>query len=1183
MLVSVLLLLCATHALAATVTLNANTNWSAIITGSGAGGQPSSADNIIVTRGATLTVDVANGQAASIQLGLDSGAPGQRGNGTLLFNAGSQVTVAGIVTLGDNTSGGARQGSIDMSSGGRLVLAGFAVNVLGAWTPGTGTVELTATNTLPSTAGIGTFNNLVITAGTTTLGQNTTVSGNIVVNGTLAGTNTVTLNGTNTSIDGTGSVTASGTWSISTGAKSIPSTANLSFSAATFAISGAITVTNNGTITTTAAGGITGTVAGSTWTNAANSTLSISGPLLATGTLNASANSNTVNYGGGAQTVKVPSAGYHHLTLSGSGTKTAGGSFTVGGNLAITGVTFAGGTTVQTVNGNVSNTGTHTASTGSITLNGGAAAHVLSGTGTYANLVMNDANGASLSANPTVSGTLTLTNGVITTGSNAMITTANCTAPSISRTGGHVAGFLRMAIPVGAPNCTFHVGDSATYRPITVAFASVTGAGNFTGSVSQSAGDHPNIATSGLDSGKSVNRYWTLTNGGVTFTTYSITLTFVAGDVDGGANTANFEIVRWDGTAWNTTTVGTRTGTSTQASGIGGVGDFAVAEKLPAFTAPGDFNAFESSTTPNPGAITGRIYTKLVGTNFSLDVVAILSGAQHATFTNTVQVDLVTGSTGGLNCPGTPATITGTTQNVNLTNGRGTTGSFNVANAYRDVRVRIRYPVASPTVTSCSTDNFSIRPLAFSAPTSNMTNSGTSGTPVAKAGDAFTITTMAGAGYDGTPAIDTTKITPHTGAIQTGVVGGAFGAANPATGTATGASFTYSEAGNFLIEVNGVFDGSFTSVDPSGTDCTKDFSNSLVGGQYGCRFGNSAASSAIGRFTPDHFDVLLNTPVFSPACTGFTYVGQAFNYSTAPVITVTARNSAALGNAITKNYTGAWQKITNATLTYPGGTNRGYRSLAGTLDVTGVPGTDPAIAAGGAGSEGTVTLAFSSGTGLFFQRGVPVSPFDAELSLAINVIDADSIVFAANPAKFGNEVAGGGIMFSDLNPATTNDKSVRFGRLQLANASGSQLLPLAMPMETQYWNGTAFITNTADDCTTVASANVGLGNFTGITSADTSPSVAGGPFSAGRKTLTLSAPGAGKSGSVDVVVNLNTPAGAINSCVTFGPPAPTPSGANLAHLRGKWCGASYDRDSTARARFGVFKGAEEVIFIRENF
>src|SRR5262249_47510075 len=152
-------------------------------------------------------------------------------------------------------------------------------------------------------------------------------------------------------------------------------------------------------------------------------------------------------------------------------------------------------------------------------------------------------------------------------------------------------------------------------------------------------------------------------------------------------------------------------GTGITSANIGG--DYQIAEKfVPAV--PGSFNAFETSTTPNPGAITGKIFTKLAGTGFSLDVVAVLNSAQQSTFNTTpaqkVLVDIVTGSTGGENCPGGALTVVSNALNVDLVSGRGTTGSLNVASAVRNARVRMRYPHGAPTVTSCSTDNFSVRP-----------------------------------------------------------------------------------------------------------------------------------------------------------------------------------------------------------------------------------------------------------------------------------------------------------------------------------------------------------------------------------------------------------------------------------------------------------------------------------------
>jgi len=246
--------------------------------------------------------------------------------------------------------------------------------------------------------GVTSITNLTINAGGTLAGNTflITVSGNYTNNGTHSGSGGATLNGTNKNIDGTGNITNTGTFTLSGGAKSILSTANLSFSGV-IAISGAITITNNGTVTTST--NITGSVAGSTWVNAANSTLNISGALLATGTLTASANPNTINYNGAAQTVKA-TATYHHLTLSGSGVKTltttstaVNGTLTLSGTATTTtvvgitigalnvgsGTTFTAAGFALTVTGTTSIFGTHTISssagtkiyTGLVTINSG--------------------------------------------------------------------------------------------------------------------------------------------------------------------------------------------------------------------------------------------------------------------------------------------------------------------------------------------------------------------------------------------------------------------------------------------------------------------------------------------------------------------------------------------------------------------------------------------------------------------------------------------------------------------------------------------------------------------------------------------------------------------------------------------------------------------------------------------
>ncbi len=465
-------------------------------------------------------------------------------------------------------------------------------------------------------------------------------------------------------------------------------------------------------------------------------------------------------------------------------------------------------------------------------------------------------------------------------------------------------------------------------------------------------------------------------------------------------------------------------------------------------------------------------------------------------------------------------------------------------------------------------NNFVVKPAGFTVTgirrtADNGANPGAAdagGAAFIKAGESMTLTATA-VNAQGNPTPNFGKETTAEGvrlttALATGlgltsnpvlgngtIAGGLF-----SNGAATVTNVTWGEVGIITI-TPGVGDGDYLGVgDVTGT-----------------------TSGNVGRFTPHHFDVSANTPLFATACTAgaFTYVGQRFNYASGmePVLTVTARN---LAGGTTQNYKGttpaseAFFKITTGSLT-----GKAYSAASGTLDASTVTAPDPAIVANG---DGTGTLTFNSGTGILFVRSTPVAPFNAEISLAINVIDTDSVAYSTNPARFGQASAGNGIAFS-------TGKAMRFGRLRLTGASGSQQLPLKVPFETQFWTGTFFATNTLDTCTTVGTGNVGLGNYIGNLNAGETTVTAVSALSAGRGTISLSAPGAGNNGSVDLAVNLGTGAAAA-ACPAF---APAATAGSLAHLRGQWCGAAHDKDPSSRARFGIRAGTDQRIYMRENY
>ncbi len=235
-----------------------------------------------------------------------------------------------------------------------------------------------------------------------------------------------------------------------------------------------------------------------------------------------------------------------------------------------------------------------------------------------------------------------------------------------------------------------------------------------------------------------------------------------------------------------------------------------------------NFNCVATGTN----AITGRLYTKLANYNFNFDVVALQdSTAIETAFANTVTVELVDSSSGS--CATHPTLLPEISQTVTFTAGTGikTIADISSTHAYSQLKCRITDRSLATAIIGCSTDSFSIRPenLTLSSPLDNNSNSSS---PTEKAGADFEITASTNVpNYNGTPIIDTSKIQAHAGAVQTGIITGTFPSADSTTGNSTGASFTYSEVGNFLFDINGVVDTRFTLIDKVAGDCLDSSSN----------------------------------------------------------------------------------------------------------------------------------------------------------------------------------------------------------------------------------------------------------------------------------------------------------------------------------------------------------------------
>ena len=542
-------------------------------------------------------------------------------------------------------------------------------------------------------------------------------------------------------------------------------------------------------------------------------------------------------------------------------------------------------------------------------------------------------------------------------------------------------------------------------------------------------------------------------------------------------------------------------------------------------TPPTGFNCVEVGAS----ASSGHLYTKLVGSNFNFDIVALKAdGTVETTYASAaskpVTVQLVDGS-GSTACTSRTSLITWPGQTFTSANaGRITASVASVASAYADLRCR----VSDGSVTGCSTDNFSIRPTNFSVASSNANADAAgvsvSATPIVKAGAAFALSATAVAGYSGTPTLDTSKVQAHSGAVQAGALGGSFGAANAVSGAATGSTFNYSEAGYFRLAANGVADTTFSSVDAANSDCSADYSNTAVGGKYGCYFGNTAATGYFGRFIPDHFAVTAG--VLTQGCGVFTYYGQDFSTG----FTLTAQNSA---NASTQNYTGSFARLGLTTWS-----NYGFAASGSTL-------SQGTTAPSGSWSNGVASVT-AMHKAARASSGTPTAA--ASLNVTAQVTDSDGVTMAAS--------------------AVSSAAPHRFGRMRIANAYGSELLALPIALNAQYWNGQGFVANVDDNCTALAAPTFTYFSPSAsnqLASGETSASY-NSPLIAGAGGLRLTAPGVGNFGYLDVTVT-----------------AP-------AWLQYAWDaidqgadGNLFDDNPRARATFGKRKGSDKVIIRREIY
>jgi MSHA biogenesis protein MshQ len=324
-------------------------------------------------------------------------------------------------------------------------------------------------------------------------------------------------------------------------------------------------------------------------------------------------------------------------------------------------------------------------------------------------------------------------------------------------------------------------------------------------------------------------------------------------------------------------------------------------------------------------------------------------------------------------------------------------------------------------------------------------------------------------------------------------------------------------------------------------------------GAAGAIFSSTAAAVSVDGLTVTLATTAATTVTNVPVnVVAFTYLGEPMNAS----FTLTAQSA---GNTTTKNYTGALAKL-NPLAAVTAGTSGPLGFSMVNVAATRTPFTvctatpaDPCFTPSTA-SAGT---AFINGVAtditvpLSVYRGASAVVPYAALNIGIAPVDSDGVT-SVYDLDTVNVVAGAN------NHTSVGNSEALYGRIKISNAHGSELLPLPIDVTAQYWNGSGYVTSAMDNLSNFAASSVQFSNCQKLSATSTWPTTCPPPTSVspasvvfvnGKGIYNLSIPGAGNTGSTDMAINV---------------PGYLPS-------------------NTARATFGVYKGANDFIYLRENY
>ncbi|MCR8923055.1 hypothetical protein NO559_09750 [Dasania sp. GY-MA-18] len=368
------------------------------------------------------------------------------------------------------------------------------------------------------------------------------------------------------------------------------------------------------------------------------------------------------------------------------------------------------------------------------------------------------------------------------------------------------------------------------------------------------------------------------------------------------------------------------------------------------------------------------------------------------------------------------------------------------------------------------------------------------------------------------------------------------------------------DAGNLTGSLTKTADGTYTGTYQWDEVGIIALTAAVADGDYLSSGNVTSTLSHVGRFIPANF--IVTSSAVTPAEAGanpYSYLGQEF------LVDYTLVAVDVNGNTVT-NYTGAYAKLDMNNIGALGDVDGLTANVGfGAVDASSATELTSRITTGSAPAVNWLNgVAIMLDLPMSIDRDAVVDGPFSTVQIGLNVQDSDNVGFASLDLEVDSSSAG-----NDALQLSGSPGELRYGRAYFPPVYGPETPAgdLAIPMQLQYWDGSAFVINSDDNSSPYDGWSAACADPDGSDSlacidapvtVPGAPALVSGGFNDSSKPIIITRPGSGKTGSLDITVTVDS-----------------------------WLQYDWDSDGTftdnpsTRVTFGSYRGHDKIIYWRE--